>query len=72
MANPLSGVGALQQLAPVTATNPTQQAKQVSKTQAVAPQDTVNISLAARVASQSRTGGSQTPTGDTDQDGDSR
>lgn len=69
MANPLSGVGALQQLDHVTATNPTQQTQQIARTQAVAPQDTVKISQAARVASQAQ---QQQVSGDKDHDGDSK
>lgn len=69
MADPLSGVGALHQLNHVTPTNPTQQTKQISKTQAVAPQDTVKISQAARVASQAQ---QQQVSSDKDHDGNSK
>ena len=72
MANPISGVGAAQQLTPVAATTPTQQAKQTTKYQAVAPQDTANISHAARVASQAETARQQQVSGDKDHDGDSK
>ena len=54
MANPISGVGAARQLTPVAATTPTQKAKQTTKYQVFGPQDTVNISHAARVASQAQ------------------
>ena len=72
MANPKRGVSALQQLTPVAATTPTQQAKQTTKYQAVAPQDTVNISHAARVASQAQAARQQQASGNTDHDGDSK
>lgn len=72
MANPLSGVGAVQQLTQLSATTPTQQTKQFTKTQAVTPQDTVNISQAARVASQAKAAQPQQTSGDKDHDGDSK
>jgi hypothetical protein len=69
MVNPLSGVGTLQQVNHVSATNPTQQTQQIAKAQAVAPQDTVKISQAAHVASQAQ---QQQVSGDKDYDGDSK
>jgi hypothetical protein len=66
MANPLSGVGAVQHLSQATPTTPTQQAQQATKNQAVAPQDSVNISKAGKAASQSQA------SGDRDHDGDSK
>jgi hypothetical protein len=69
MSNPISGFGAFQQLDPVAAAAPTQQAKQIAKTQAVAPQDTVKISQDARVASQAQ---QQQVSGDKNDDGDSK
>jgi hypothetical protein len=71
MANSISGVDALQQLTPVAATTPTQKAKQTTKYQAVAPQDTVHIH-AARVASQAQAARQQQVSGVKDHDGDSK
>ena len=70
MANLLSGVGALQQLEQVNATTPTQQVKQATKNQAVAPQDTVNLSQAGRVAGQAQASSQALASGDRGHDGD--